>query len=293
MTDSSQDWRAGQSTQTLKPGLYVIATPLGNLRDITLRALDILAAADVIYCEDTRVTQKLCSAYGIKAALERSDEHTEMKRVVDIVRAIQEGKVIALVSDAGTPGISDPGMKIVAACRAQNMPVYPVPGASAAVAALSASGIVTDSFSFLGFLSTKSGVRRQDLQTWKNVPTTLIVYEAPQRVAALLQDIVVVMGQRRVIIAREITKLYERFYDGTPDALAELIDDDSFKGEVVVLIAPGAQEAKEIDLDGLLQEALAKTSLKEAVAQVTAATGLPRKTVYARALALGRNDARP
>lgn len=266
---------------------------MGNLRDITLRALDILAAADVIYCEDTRMTQKLCTAYGIKAQLERSDEHTEMRRILDIIAAIQQGKIVALVSDAGTPGISDPGMKIVAACRAQNIPVFPVPGPSAAVAALSASGMVTDSFSFLGFLSTKSGVRRQDLAAWKDVRSTLILYEAPQRVAALLQDIAVILGQRRMVIAREITKLYERFYHGTPDTLAEQIDSDDFKGEVVVLIAPGSGDEKAVvDVDGLLKAALQKTSLKEAVAQVTAETGLPRKTVYARALALGKNIGR-
>ena len=264
---------------------------MGNLRDITLRALDILAASDVIYCEDTRVTNKLCAAYGIKAKLERSDEHTETKRVLEIIAAVQQGKIVSLVSDAGTPGISDPGMKIVAACRAQNTPVFPVPGPSAVTTALSGSGFLTDSFSFLGFLSTKSGVRRQDLQKWKDVPSTLVLYEAPQRVADLLKDVAAILGQREIVIARELTKLYERFYRGTPDSLADEIDTDKFKGEVVVLIAPaGDEEQQEIDLDGLLRDALQKASLKEAVAQVTAQTGLPRKTVYARALSLGRDD---
>lgn len=245
----------------------------------------------MIYCEDTRVTQKLCSAYGIKAQLERSDEHTEMKRVVEIIAAVQQGKIIALVSDAGTPGISDPGMKIVSACRAQNIPVFPVPGASAVVTALSGSGMVTDTFSFLGFLSTKTGVRRQDLHDWKEIRSTLILYEAPQRVEALLQDIALVMGQRQVVIARELTKLYERFYSGTPETLLQQIDNDDFRGEVVVLIAPSAgEEKKEVDIDALLTEALKKVSLKEAVAQVTAETGLPRKTIYARALSLGREN---
>jgi 16S rRNA (cytidine1402-2'-O)-methyltransferase len=273
--------------QSFKPGLYVVATPIGNLRDITLRALDVLNAAKVIYCEDTRVSQKLLSAYGIHAKLERCDEHTEDKRAVQIIQQIKDGKVIALISDAGTPGISDPGSKLVAALRVANTNIVAIPGPSAVISALSASGI-EGAFLFLGFLPVKSGARRKVLQEYKDLNAVIALYEAPQRVSELLADIAAILGERQVTIARELTKRFERFYVGTPETLQSQIDHDDFKGEVVVLIHYGVTESlwSEDKIDKALQSALKKSSLKQAVADVTAASGLPRKVVYARALAL-------
>jgi 16S rRNA (cytidine1402-2'-O)-methyltransferase len=286
--DFSADEASGQS---LKPGLYVVATPIGNLRDITLRALDILKAAAVIYCEDTRVTQKLLSFYGIQARLERCDEHKEAAQAKHIVDHIQKKDIVALVSDAGTPGISDPGAKVIAACREAGVNVYPIPGASAGIAALSASG-VEGGFLFLGFLPLKSGARRKILLQYKNIDATVVLYEAPQRVADVLTDIEAILGERHVTIAREVTKLHETFYTGTPRELISAIGHKDFKGEVVMLISSGETASlwDDAKIDQELQKLLKKKPLKEAVADVTAQTGLPRKVVYARALALQKHD---
>lgn len=266
-------------------------TPLGNLRDITLRALDVLSASDVIYCEDTRVTAKLCSAYGIKTRLERSDEHTQDKRIAEIITAVKDGRIVSLVSDAGTPGISDPGSKVIAACHAARIHVTVLPGASAVVTAYAGSGLIAPGFTFLGFLPPKAGARRTHLQEWRAHPCVLMFYEAPQRVAGLLEDVRDVMGNRHVVVARELSKRYETYYTGDVETVLQAIDHKNFKGEVVVMIAPSDEEMvdDEAKLDVLLQEELRKLSLKEAVAVVTSKTGLPRKTVYARALLLGKS----
>ena len=268
--------------------------PIGNLRDITLRALDILTLADVIYCEDTRVTQRLLSAYGLSKKLERCDDHTEQRRAAEILTAINEGKIIAFVSDAGTPGISDPGVALAAACHAAGVMVSPIPGPSAAVAALSAAGIMqTGNFMFMGFLPPKSGPRRKVFQEQQNTQATIVLYEAPQRVAEMLEDIQAIMGERQIVIGREITKLHERFYHGTPSSLADEVRKPNFKGEVVLLILPTSEAENswsEDKIDQELQKLMVEISLKEAVAIVTAKSGLPRKTVYARALGLGRDE---
>lgn len=272
-----------------------MATPIGNLRDITLRALDILSASDMIYCEDTRVTQRLLSAYGIHKPLERCDGHTEQKRAEEIITAIKNGKIIVFASDAGTPGISDPGTKLVAACIAAGLTVSPVPGASAAIAAFSAAAsLSTGNFMFLGFLPLKSGARRKILHQYISLEAVLVFYEAPQRVPALLEDIQAIMGEREVVIARELTKLHERFYRGTPAQLLIQIQHDNFKGEIVAMIMPSAAEEGGWDegrIDRELAVLLTEHSLKESVAQVTAQSGISRKIVYARALAIGRKDA--
>jgi len=268
--------------------------PIGNLRDITLRALDILTVADVIYCEDTRVTSRLLSAYGLSKKLERCDDHTEQRRAAEIVAAINEGKIIAFVSDAGTPGISDPGVALAAACHEASAMVSPIPGPSAAIAAISAAGIVqTGNFLFMGFLAPKSGARRKIFLEQQNTQATIVLYEAPQRVAEMLEDIQAIMGERRIVIGREITKLHEQFYHGTPSTLAPEVIKPNFKGEVVLLILP-ATEAEtgwsDEKIDQALMDLMKETSLKEAVAIVTAKSGLPRKTVYARALGLDRGE---
>lgn len=292
MAHPSQELSIGQSGQRVKPGLYIVATPIGNLRDITLRALDILLLADVIYCEDTRVTARLLSYYGLSKRLERCDDHTEARRAADIVTAINEGKVIVYVSDAGTPGISDPGVALAAACHAANVVVSPVPGPSAAIAAISAAGIeATSHFLFLGFMPPKSGARRKVFHEHQNMQAILVFYEAPQRVAEMLEDIQAILGERQIVIGREITKLHETFYRGTPSTLKEAADGPNFKGEVVVLILP-ATEAEigwsDEKIDQELQALMNDVSLKEAVAVITSKSGLPRKTIYARALGLDR-----
>lgn len=295
-TEPSQELRPkqsieyGQSGQRVKPGLYIVATPIGNLRDITLRALDILFLADIVYCEDTRVAGRLLSAYSLSKKLERCDDYTEARRAAEIIAAIKEGKIIVYISDAGTPGISDPGTALAAACHAANVLVSPIPGPSAAIAAISAAGIEqTGHFLFLGFLPPKSGARRKVFQEQQNTQATLVLYDAPQRIAEMLEDVQAILGDREIIIAREITKLHEKFYRGTPSQLKESVSSDDFKGEVVVLIPP-AQETEnswnDEKIDQELQKQLQTLSLKEAVAKVTAQSGLPRKTVYARALGL-------
>lgn len=290
----SQELRIGQSGQRIRPGLYIVAMPIGNLRDITLRALDILTLADVIYCEDTRVTQRLLSAYGLSKKLERCDDHTEHRRAAEIVAAIKEGKIIAFVSDAGTPGISDPGVALAAACHDADVMVSPIPGPSAAIAAISAAGISqTGNFMFLGFLPPKSGARRKIFHEQQNTQATLVLYEAPQRVEEMLEDIQAIMGERQIVIGREITKLHETFYRGTPSTLASEVTKPNFKGEVVLLILPATEEEtgwSDDRIDQELRNLMTDISLKEAVAIVTAKSGLPRKSVYARALGLGRDE---
>lgn len=292
MTHSSQEWRAGQSGQRLKPGLYIVATPIGNLRDITMRALDILHAAETVYCEDTRVAQRLLSVFGIKANLERCDEHTEQRRISEVANAIRDGKIVAYISDAGTPGISDPGSVLVRACHDQGLHVSPVPGACAAIAAVSVAGLdVGTPVVFLGFLPQKSGARRKILTQWQPMGAALILYEAPQRVADVLQDIQAMMGEPTVMIARELTKLHETFYRGTPSELLPQIDNADFRGEVAMVLFPAATHETEWNdtrIDDELRNLMQSLSLKEAVAQVTALSGLSRKQVYARALALDK-----
>lgn len=288
---SSQSHALGQSAQTLKPGLYVVATPLGNLRDITLRALDVLAAAAVIYCEDTRVTKNLLDAYGLSKETIRCDAHTETSRATEIAERVARGEIVALVSDAGTPGISDPGAMLVAACHALDVTIVPIPGPSAVTAALSASGMPHNAFAFLGFLPTRSAARRQILHTWMKCDAVLVLYEAASRVASLLEDIDKILGPRDMVIAREVTKKFETLYRGTPLELLGHANASNFKGEVALLIAPNLaqEEVNEDDIAAQLQTALQKNSLREAVAMVTAQTGLPRKTIYALALKVQRD----
>lgn len=291
----TQEWRAGQSGQRLKPALYLVATPIGNLRDISMRALDVLHAADVVLCEDTRVAQKLLSVFGLHKKLERCDEHMEKRRIAETVEHIRAGKIFAFISDAGTPGISDPGAMLVAGCREAGVPVSPVPGASAVIAAVSVTGLEPMTpFTFLGFLPVKSGARRKVFQEWRDLSTALVLYEAPQRVGATLDDIAAILGQRHIMIARELTKLHETLYSGTPEELIRYVSEQAnFKGEVVLVIHPsenGTEQAlwDEVRVDMALTELLPAMSLKEAVANVTAQSGLPRKTVYARALMLDK-----
>lgn len=279
----------------LAPGLYVVATPLGNARDITLRALDVLHGVDAIYCEDTRVTGKLAALYAIKTKRRAYHEHNAAAMRPKILAELAAGKRLALVSDAGTPLISDPGQPLIRAARAGGHAVFAVPGASAPIAALSVSGLATDRFTFVGFLPTKSGKRRQALADIADQDGTLVLFEAPRRLPALLADITAQLGDREVSIARELTKKFETVITAQASALAQGLDDDMLRGECVVLIAPRAAPAPpDADaLDALLVPALEAFSLRDAVSEVTRASGVSRRTVYDRALMLNKNKKPP
>jgi 16S rRNA (cytidine1402-2'-O)-methyltransferase len=280
---------AGRAPPALAKGLYIVATPIGNLRDITLRALDTLKDADLVLAEDTRVTHKLLARYGISAPLQSYHEHNAAKMRPRVLAQLKAGKAIALVSDAGTPLVSDPGYKLVAEAIAQGHAVHVVPGASALTAALAASGLPTDRVLFLGFLPPRAAARRAALEEIKEARATLVLFEAPGRLAALLADLAAVFGTREAAIARELTKRFEEVRRGLLSELAAAYAGAAPKGEIAVVVAPPAVQAPTMpaaDLDARLAPLLKKKSLREAVAEVANATGLPRRQVYARALAL-------
>lgn len=269
----------------LAPGLYVVATPIGNLRDITLRALDVLAQADLVLAEDTRVTGKLLSAFGLSARLERHDEHAAERARAKAMAQLDDGGRVALVSDAGTPLISDPGYRLVREAAAAGHAVHPIPGASALLAGLSAAGLPTDRFLFLGFPPPRSAARRAFLEEVAGLRATLVFFEGGSRLAECLADMAAVLGAREAVVCRELTKLYETFYRGP---LAELAADprlDAPKGEIVILVAPGREaEATAADADAALAEALSRLKPADAAAEVAKALGLPRRELYRRAL---------
>jgi len=276
------------SDAPLAPGLYLVATPIGNLRDITLRALDVLAAADLVLAEDTRVTGKLLAAYGISKRLERYDEHAAARARPKVLAALAGGGRVALCSDAGTPLVSDPGYRLVIEALEAGVAVWPIPGASAALAALSVAGLPTDRFLFAGFPPPKSGARRTFLESLKGVRATLILFEGASRLGASLADMAAVLGPRPAAVARELTKLHETLTRGD---LASLAADPTLaapKGEVVIVIGPSPEEAASApeDVDAALAEAIARVSPADAAREVAAATGLPRRDLYRRALAL-------
>ena len=274
---------------TIGPGLYVVATPIGNLSDITMRALDTLAGADLIASEDTRVTRKLLTRYGISTRTTSYHEHSNAAAHDRLLRMLAEGSSIALVSDAGTPLISDPGERLVADAAAAGIRVVPIPGASSAVAALSAAGLASREFLFAGFLPPKSTARRKRLQRLKNSDVTLVLFEAPGRIAALLADAAAELGEgRQAVLSRELTKLHETIDRGTLKELASRYSERTVKGEIVLLVAPPAEPAKpdELDVDAMLGDALRSAGMKEAAALVAEATGLSRRDLYQRALAL-------
>ncbi len=230
----------------LAPGLYLVATPIGNLEDITLRAVRVLKAADMIACEDTRQTQKLLNHYGIATRTTSYHEHNEMTRAPELVLELEQGARIALVTDAGMPGISDPGFRLIGLAIRHHVPVVPIPGASAFLAALVASGLPTDSFRFSGFLPAKQGQRRALLESVRDSPRTQVFYEAPHRVKEALEHIVEVMGAARyVVVAREVTKLHEEFLRGhAADVLETLKARGDVKGEITLMIGKAEETEK-------------------------------------------------
>jgi 16S rRNA (cytidine1402-2'-O)-methyltransferase len=283
------------SARSLEPALYIVSTPIGNLGDITLRALSCLAAADVIACEDTRTTRVLTGRYGITTRLIAYHEHNAERQRPVILRLLGEGRAVALVSDAGTPLISDPGYRLVRDTVEAGHRVVPIPGPSALLAALVVSGLPTDSFHFAGFLPPKSEARRTRLAALAAIPSTLVFYEAPQRLAASLADMAATLGRERVAtVARELTKLFETVRRGMLGALADAYGAEAApKGEIVVLVGPPAEAAMaDEDVDRMLAGLLADHSVKSAVAEAAAVTGLSRRDLYRRALALRGEDHR-
>ena len=272
----------------LAPGLYIVATPIGNLGDITLRAIDTLKRCDGIACEDTRVTGKLLKHLGIKKPLWRYDDHAQQSDRDRLIASLHT-RAVALVSDAGTPLISDPGYRLVNAARAEGLPVTVIPGACAAIAGITLAGLPSDRFLFAGFLPAKEKGRAAMLSSLATVDATLIFYETAPRLAAALASIDAAMPLREVAVARELTKLHEECRRGLPAGLIAWYEAHPPKGEIVLLIGPPVDHGHEvIDADALLRQALAEAKPSQAVAQVAKATGLDRRALYARAMELGR-----
>ena len=250
------------------PALYLVGTPIGNLEDITLRALRVLKEVDVIACEDTRQTQKLLNHYAIATRTTSYHEHNEMTKSAELVKQMQEGASVALVTDAGMPGISDPGYRLITLAIRHHVPVVPVPGASAFLSALVASGLPTDSFRFGGFLPAKRGERRAALEAVKTSPRTLVFYEAPHRIVEALSDVCEVLGDARpVVIAREVTKLHEEFLRGRAgEVLENLKERETVKGEITLLIGKAEEQDDQVGADA----ASARVSIRQRVQQIIA-----------------------
>jgi 16S rRNA (cytidine1402-2'-O)-methyltransferase len=273
----------------LAPGLYVVSTPIGNLRDITLRALDILASADVVCAEDTRVAGKLLSAFGVSARLRPYHDHNGAQQRPGLLKELETGARIALISDAGTPLISDPGYKLVREAAARGIPVIAIPGASAPMAALASSGLATDRFMFAGFPPPKSSARKRFLAEMKSAQATLIFFEGPSRLLASLSDMAETFANRPAVVARELTKKFEEIRRGTlPELAAYYAKAGPPRGEIVVLVGPpsGAPETTEAALDAAILAADASRPVKELAAEIAEQLGLKRRDVYERALEL-------
>ena len=267
--------------------LYIVGTPIGNLEDITFRALRVLKMVDLIACEDTRRTQKLLNYYGIRTRTTSYHEHNEMTRAPELIIELEQGSDIALVSDAGMPVISDPGYRLVKLAVRHNVPVVSVPGASAFVAALAASGLPVDKFRFLGFLPSKVSQRRQALEEVKTAQKTLIFYEAPHRVAGMLADVHKILGDRPVVLAREVTKVHEEFLRGSASELLDALKKKPAKGEITVLVGAGAASEKESSspdqpIRAAMQDVMEGQGLDEraALKVVARARGIPRSEAY-------------
>lgn len=283
---NQQDSQTHTTANTLRSGLYVIATPIGNLKDITLRALETLKAADLIACEDTRVTAKLLSHYGISAPTLSYNDHNGESRRPHILAALADGKIVALVSDAGTPLISDPGYKLVQAAQSEGHYVTALPGASSVMTALCLAGLPTDRFFFTGFLPPKEEACRKELQSLSTVPATLVFFESNRRTADTLALMATLWPNRRAAVARELTKLFEECRQGSLQELTEHYAANEPKGEVVILVSPPAETASAEDIEANLALLLKTHSVKEAAAIMAEQTGQPRKELYTLALKL-------
>jgi 16S rRNA (cytidine1402-2'-O)-methyltransferase len=274
----------------MKAALSIVATPIGNLGDITLRALDTLRAADVIACEDTRHARRLLDHHGIHGQLLALHEHNEQQAAEKLIALLEAGKQVALITDAGTPAVSDPGARAVAAVRQAGLRVTPLPGPNAAIAALSAAGLDDPAFHFVGFLPAKVGARRTALEKLKPIPATLVFYEAPHRIEETIADLAALLEpQREIVIARELTKLFEEIVRlPLADAPAWLaVDENHRRGEFVLLVsAPPAHEGLDVETERILKLLLAELPVKQAAKLAATITGQPKNDLYARALEL-------
>jgi len=277
MTDGQDNSRTGC--------LYLVATPIGNLEDITVRAIRVLKEADLVACEDTRQTQKLLQHYGIHKELVSYHAHNELTRAPELVIQLEEGAQVALVSDAGTPVVSDPGHRLVVLSLRHHIPVVPIPGPSAFVAALAASGMPTEEFLFVGFLPSRAGARRKKLDELKSEPRALVLYEAPHRLADTLADAAEILGSRHAVVAREITKIHEEFLRGSLGELRDAARQREPRGEITLLIGPAVEGEP---------QAVQAVSLRKRVEQLEAEMGLDRKAALkqaARERGLGKREA--
>ncbi len=267
-----------------EPGLYIVSTPIGNLSDISIRALKTLAGSDIIACEDTRNTGKLLKHFGIDTPMISYHEHNADRAGPKLVSILQGNGSVTLVSDAGTPLISDPGYRLVAKARQENIPVIPIPGASALLAGLVASGLQTDSFLFAGFLPSRKVARQKRLAELKDVPATLILFESPNRLQASIADMISIFGgERNGAICRELTKLHEEILDGSLLELAAAYENRNIRGEIVIVI--GASEKQDIiDIDDLLRELLETMTVSRAAAEAAKLTGKTKRELYQRSL---------
>lgn len=281
------------AARPLEPGLYLVATPIGNLRDISIRALETLAAADLIACEDTRTTRVLLDRYGIRTKTVSYHTHNEASSGVRLLEDLAAGKTVALVSDAGTPLVSDPGERIAASARAAGFRVIPIPGASAVLAALSIAGLPSERFLFEGFLPAKQGQRRSRLASLASLDVTLLFYEAPHRISETIADMASVFGEARVAaVCRELTKTFEECVQGPlGDLVLRYPDGGTVKGEIVIVVAPPAQNVTgALDVDELLRSMMKEMSASKAAAEASRLTGEPKGDLYKRILAF-KDDA--
>jgi 16S rRNA (cytidine1402-2'-O)-methyltransferase len=282
---------AERTDNTLAPGLYLVGTPIGNLEDITLRALRVLKEADLIACEDTRQTQKLLNHYGVSTRTISYHEHNEMTRAPELVLHLERGARLALVTDAGMPGISDPGFRLISLAIRHHVPVVPIPGASAFLAALVASGLPADSFRFSGFLPAKRGQRRQVLESIKDSPRTQVFYEAPHRVKEAIEDVVEVLGgNRHIVIAREVTKIHEEFLRGRASEVLQILNArPEIKGEITLLIGKAEEVEARVGTG-----APARPGIRARLEQVMAGQGLDEKAALkkvAKEMGISKSEA--
>ena len=295
MTQAQRTYVVGQNeivARPLEPALYLVATPIGNLGDITLRALETLAAADVLACEDTRVTRVLLNRYGIRQRPTAYHEHNAGEAGPKLIAALEAGKSVALVSDAGTPLVSDPGFRLVGQAIEAGQRVVPIPGASAVLAALTASGLPSDAFLFAGFLPVKDGQKRSRLEALKATPATLIFFESPRRLSDTLAAMADVLGDRPAAIGRELTKTFEEMRTGSLGALAAHYGEaPTPKGEIVICVAPPEHQPDQPwDADRLLRSLVSEMPASKAAAEAARMTGQPKQALYRRLLELRDGD---
>ncbi len=274
----------------LESGLYVTATPIGNLGDITIRAIETLKQAELILCEDTRQTARLCQAYQIQTKRQAYHDHNGAAMRPMILQRLLDGAAICLVSDAGTPLISDPGYKLVKEAKALNIPVTAIPGACAAITALSIAGLPSDQFMFAGFPPAKSEARKKFFETLLPIKTSLIFYESASRLQKCLEAMALCFGDREVVVARELTKKFEQVCAGQLKTYAEDMSELTLKGEIVILLGPPGETVENIDIEALLNHALQTMSVKEAATAIASSYGIPRRDVYSKALQLRNKE---